>query len=232
MPQVTGTTVERLAYTSGALYTITPVVDAAGNVFECIAVNDGLDRGFALVLKRNAAGVVVDRLEMYPNGTMKVDGAGCMQSGADIHVYAVNHMPGAQNPEQLTVDKYVWRGVAAPYAPGRVQLAAEGAYAPEEGQQGGGGVTIEELVAELTNSQSDLHKAMARLVKNNAQIGADNALDQQGLTPEHIKGEVEELFGRLEEGGSTIVAQRIENEAYEGSIEAHKISRDAQEENN
>jgi hypothetical protein len=231
MPRFQAVTILELQYPGGLLMSVMAYPDGAGNTFECWGVNDGTNRGFALVVRKNQAGAETGRWEVEPTADMKADFASIMQTGPHIDVYLANHMPGAQNPEIMKGQKYRLENVAVPYPNGFAPIGAPGAYAPDEGQQGGGGVTIEELVAELTNSQSDLHKAMARLVKNNAQIGADNALDQQGLTPEHIKGEVEELFGRLEEGGSTIVAQRIENEAYEGSIEAHKISRDTQEEN-
>ena len=207
MPQVTGTTVERMQYPGGALYTITPVVDAAGNVFECIAVNDGQDRGFVLVLKRNTAGVVVDRLEMYPVGNMKVDGAGCMQSGADIHVYAVNHMPGAQNPEQLTVDKYVWQGVAAPYAPGRVQLAADGAYMPEEGQQGGEPVDY-----------AQIEQIVRRVVTAEVQRAIDNIKPKAKAAIEEKDVMTAGMFNGPE--GRSEVYEQLKNTSYTGALGA------------
>jgi hypothetical protein len=132
MPRVTGTTIETLRYNAGGLYTASAVVDAAGSTFECYAVNDGTNSGFAKVLKKSGTGAVLADLEVVPYGGMKIDGACIVQSGVDIHVYLVSHMPGAQSPEILTADKYVWRGVAAPYAAGEPQQGADGAYMPEE----------------------------------------------------------------------------------------------------
>jgi hypothetical protein len=207
MPRVTGTTIETLRYNAGGLYTASAVVDAAGSTFECYAVNDGTNSGFAKVLKKSGTGAVLADLEVVPYGGMKIDGACIVQSGVDIHVYLVSHMPGAQSPEILTADKYVWRGVAAPYAAGEPQVGADGAYMPEEGQQGGEPVDydrIEQIVRGIVTAE------VQRAVDNMKPKAAAALREADVLTVPMFNGPA----GRAE------VYEQLVNTSYTGALGA------------
>jgi hypothetical protein len=135
MPRFQAVTILELQYPGGLLMSVMAYPDGAGNTFECWGVNDGTNRGFALVVRKNQAGAETGRWEVEPTADMKADFASIMQTGPHIDVYLANHMPGAQNPEIMKGQKYRLENVAVPYPNGFAPIGAPGAYAPE----GGGG---------------------------------------------------------------------------------------------
>ena len=152
---------------------IVTVVDGAANLWHATVRNDGFS-AYAQLWKTTPTGQTTFIANVIP--PFKADDVSLAISGDLLEVTQVTH--NGDNDARAYLDTKSGLGVV-PYPHGEVPLGMPGAFVAS-GTVETGGLTMDELVNALNNGTSPLSAALDRHIKNNADIGAFNALTRYG----------------------------------------------------